>query len=202
MSEIIDFPTLAPNSMDLDLSYNVKEFMSPFSRVSSQYEYASPFWVASLSYDTLDNGLNKRNEIDEIMAFLWSLKQSINHFLMPVFYKKGIQYQGKPIVEGDNQTGNILLTSGWYPRRLVLSRGDYFQVGNELKFIVEDCISTDAGVCVLKFLPELRVIPQDGDNLTLNKPKGLFKLSTDSNTSFSLSKGVEGSIGFDVEEVV
>lgn len=65
---------------------------------------------------------------------------------------------------------------GWTPSTLVLNKGDWIQIGDELKRITADVWSDLAGAARLEIAPLLRASYPSGTPLVVARPMGVFRL--------------------------
>lgn len=95
---------------------------------------------------------------------------------------------GAPQVDGDGQSGRVLVTKGWNPNiEGVLLAGDRFQLGNYLYSVLRSVNSTGAGIATLDIFPALRSSPTDGQTIITHNPKGLFRLSSNSSGLYGVN---------------
>ncbi|MEG3640682.1 hypothetical protein [Magnetococcus sp. PR-3] len=90
---------------------------------------------------------------------------------------------GLPIVEGAEQVGFTLNTTGWNPSIAgILKAGDLIQVGQgsltRLYQLTADAASNSNGQASLSIWPRLRESPSDGVALTIHACKGTFYLDS------------------------
>lgn len=197
---IIEWPSkVIPNAMSINLVHNSIGFTSPYNQSMMTHKLPGARWRASLSFNTLDD-FNGVDEISRLQAFLWSLEGINGRFLMWDFTKPGMPEKGSPVVNGPNQYGGLLNTRGWRPNSLVIPAGRYFSINNELKFATKDLYSNSLGICTLEFTPWIRIPPADGDVITTDKPKGMFRLVDNDQGNFNLTPGLEASITIEVVE--
>ncbi|EBA3774827.1 hypothetical protein AUR71_25765, partial [Salmonella enterica] len=107
---------------------------------------------------------------------------------------------GSPVVNGANQTGTELQMSGWTPGVVVLERGDYITVNDELKMVTADVTSTSTGTATVTFAPMLRWSPPDGAAIEVAKPYGIFKLKDNQQGAGNRVPGVFTSYTLELEE--
>lgn len=197
---IVTFPPeVLPSSMSVNLVSNTKIYESNFNRDTTTHRFKGERWQMTLNFDNIDNFSVR--QIDIMQSFLWGLNGANGRFYMGDFSKQGVATRGAPVVQGANQSGKLLVTSGWTPNTLVIPRGKYFQVGTELKFATEDLYSDSQGGSTLKFTPSLRTSPANGAAIITENPVGVFRLVDDSQGSFNLSAGLEGTVSIEVVEV-
>ncbi|WP_338383607.1 hypothetical protein [Yersinia pseudotuberculosis] len=110
------------------------------------------------------------------------------------FARGGRAPAGTPIVSVAEQRGKLLSTRGWLPERLVLQRGDYITVNDELKKVTQDVRSDISGQAVIRISPQLRWPPVAGAPIECRKPTGVFRLSDENQGSFSRVPGIFHSV--------
>ncbi len=192
---LVEYPmSIIPNSMTLNLRANTKTFTSSFNNSRLTAKFPGKHWVASLSFSNL-----YPREVAELKSFLWSLDGADGRFYMPLFDNTGAPARGTPVALGPDQTGGLLSTNGWTPNTVVLKRGDYFEINNELKMVTSDVVSSSTGQATFEFTPWLRTAAQTGDAITTLNPKGMFMLTDDSQGEIDFDPGF-GSVSFEVVE--
>lgn len=203
--QLISMPTSACiGSAVIGLNYIVGRTESPFTFEDQSYKWQGERWEIRFDMPPFNN----RAIFSDWASFALKLKGSFNRFLFtPPLGKnpRGIA-TGTPVVDGNNQTGNVLLTSGWtVSTNNILRKGDYFQVGtgmnSRLHMIVEDINSDSFGNATLSFEPALRYSPTDNSAITVNNPAGVFRMVSNVPT-WSETPGPLYRISFDAVEVV
>jgi len=90
-------------------------------------------------------------------------------------------------VAGANQTGDTLITSNWTPDQSeLLIPGDYFQVGNELKKVVEHVPTNGAGEATIVFTPIIRRSPADLASIITTNPAFVAMLADDNQAAWDV----------------
>jgi hypothetical protein len=152
-------------------------FISASNQATQRIELAGARWIA-----TYNLTLHKRAEIAELQAFLIKLRGQANTFYgydPDAKTPRGVA-TGSPKVNGSSQTGTTLITDGWTASTTnILRIGDYIQVNNELKQIVQDVNSDSGGNATLTFEPPLRFSPADDDDITTSQASAIMRLSSD-----------------------
>jgi len=176
MAEIYEWPTnLLPSKCNLRLKSNKKQFTSPFNGSTQEVFYPGSRWMMDLTFDNLDD-----YEARELETILYQMDNG-GAVKVPDFGRFGTNQTGIKVFSG-GQTGNVLITSGWAPNQLdCVRKGEYFEVGGELKFILKTTSSDSAGRCAIEFAPMLRNSPQSGDPVEFQRPCGYFRLDQDEN---------------------
>lgn len=187
-----------PNSISINLTSNSRNFNSSFNNSVSSHRFPGSMWMMSLNFDSLDNfGVR---EIDILQSFLWSLDGVDGRFYARDFSKPGIGEKGTPTVNGNDQYGGLLSTKGWLPNQLVIPRGKYFSVNDELKYSTQDIWSNDGGIATLTFTPWLRNPPKNNDAIITSNPRGIFRLADNDQGMFDLTPGLEGTTSIEIVE--
>lgn len=201
MAGIVDFPDgIVPNSISgLVLRANNLIYTSPYNNSVDTHGLMGDRWMMTLVFDTIDD-MNGVDEIARLQSFIWSLGGVRGRFMMRMFGRRGRPSRGQPKVSGQNQMGELLTTDGWQPNVKVLTMGDYIQVGNELKFVKEDCWSSSVGTANVRFCPPLRKAPDDNTVIITENPRGLFRVADDDQGKFDLTAGLNGSVSIDIVE--
>lgn len=95
-------------------------------------------------------------------SFLAELRGRANTFRLPIpaagvplSLYAGLQGQ----VSSAGVLGTSVPTSGWSPNAVVFRRGDYFNIGDELKMATADVTANGSGVATIYFEPSLRAAP-------------------------------------------
>lgn len=95
---------------------------------------------------------------------------------------------GNGVVNAADQAGTTLTTSGWTPNQAeLLAPGDYFQVGIELKQIVETIPVNAAGEATLVFTPPLRTSPAHGAAIITANPVCIMMQADNSQGAHDIS---------------
>ena len=167
--------TISPKSARFGLVTNTRSFVSPLSGAVQTTAMSGARWTATYSYPPMTHA-----EAGEFLAFLISLQGSENRFNAwdPLHKLKGNRGTptGTPLVDGASQTGTTLATDGWSASTLVLKKGDYFVVNNELKMITAD------GNLTINFEPALRASPSNNAALTISSCTAVMMLVDDNQT--------------------
>lgn len=203
--ELINMPSsFCVSSVTMTMERVVGVTTSPFTLGEQAFRWPGERWSASVNMPPITN----RKWAGEWQAFFMSLKGRYNNFLMgdPAAKTPLGSAGGNPIVDGQNQSGNNLVTSGWpVSTQGVLLKGDFIQVGSglnsRLHMIVDNIDSDSSGNATLVIEPALRGSPADGSPIVYNEPKGVFRLK-DNNFTYSVRPGKVWSINFECVEVL
>ena len=197
---MVDFPSIRPTSSRWRLVTNTQTHISPLSGKQQTLELPGAKWEAELTFANLsvENGR-------EIFGFLASLRGPSITFNLhdhSLEAPRGIG-TGTPLVNGADQTGNTLITDGWTISQTgIMKRGDYFQVGTELKMITADADSDGSGNATLTFESPLRAAPSNNATITVASPKALMMLKDDKQTQVVLSSPTFHSLRLNCVEVI
>lgn len=118
----------------------------------------------------------------EMRAFLMELAGQTNSFRLPVPGAKYplSNYVGvEGLVNGANVTGKSVPTDGWAINTPIVRRGEYFNIGDELKVATASIASNGAGAAVLSFEPPLRAKPADNAQIKVREPFVLLAADDD-----------------------
>ncbi|EBF6817825.1 hypothetical protein NN749_000802 [Salmonella enterica] len=186
---------VCPASLTWRPESNTKTFRSPFNGASQTVRYPGTRWVCSLTFNNLSDDKSRR--LDSLIA---ELDGEYGRVKIHDWGRGGRTPAGSPVVNGANQTGTELQTSGWAPGVVVLERGDYITVNDELKIVTADVTSTSTGTATVTFAPMLRWSPPDGAAVEVAKPYGIFKLKDNQQGAGNRVPGVFTSYTLELEE--
>lgn len=158
----------------------VGQNISPFTATQQTYKYQGQYWEADITLRPMT-----RDEAEYWISFLLKLNGAYGTFLLGDpngAVPRGVA-TGTPVVNGANQTGNELVTDGWTTSTTgILKAGDYIQLGtgstSRLYKVLDDVNSDGSGNATLTIYPDLRTSPADNETITVNSPKGVFRLSS------------------------
>lgn len=176
---------------------------SPFTAKQQVYKYTGQFWEAEVSLPPM-----KRADAEYWISFLLKLNGSYGTFLLGDpngGTARGVA-TGTPLVKGDGQTGNELITDGWTPSQTgILKAGDYIQLGSgataRLYKVLDDVNSDSGGNATLTLWPDLRTAPSDNAAITVSNPKGNFRLVS-SDQSWSIDEAAFYGLTFAAREAL
>jgi hypothetical protein len=177
---VIDIPNFRPAKMTVGISSNSKVFKSTFNNSSSAITFAGSYFTANLSYDDMTYGSGAWvDEAAEMEAFICELNGKSGIAKIPMFHRPGAEAKGNPVVSASGELGGLLSTSGWTPNELVLTRGQYITINNELKMVMVNLTSDASGLATIEFVPWLRKSPDIGEPVITKNPYGIFRLTSD-----------------------
>ena len=171
MGQVYEWPEgLTPSTFAIKLRSNTKQFSSPLNQSSQDAHFPGSSWQVTMSFEQLDD-----EESRDLESILFSL-DSGGKVRIPDFGRSGTNRTGVTVF-GNAQTGGSLVTQGWPPNVVnVLKKGEYLEVGQELKFVLENVSSDEAGRATIKISPWLRGSYASGQPVNVSSPCGYFKL--------------------------
>ncbi len=180
--------------------------MSPFTYKQQVVVHPGQRWEAEISLPPM-----KRSDAEAWVGWLLSLRGRSGTFLL------GDPLATSPIghggdsgtgikVEGGSQTGDSLNIDGCTANQATwLAAGDYIQLGSgsssQLYKVTQTASSDSAGNATLQIWPELRSSPADNATVTVNSPKGLFRLATNE-VNWSINEASVFGVTFPAVEVI
>ncbi|HEM8303989.1 MULTISPECIES: hypothetical protein [Providencia] len=188
---------VAPSTMSWQLFSNSQTFTSVFTGSEQTVRFPGSHWRCTLTFNNLTE--NTSRELEVLMAQLdgESGRVKISNWVRP-----GLLNKGEPTVSVANQTGAILQTKGWLANSIVLRKGDYITVSNELKMITDNVISDKSGGAVIPISPILRRSPAVNEKIETVRPYGIFKLTSNDQGSFQYRPGVFSSVTINLKEAL
>ncbi|MBQ0327033.1 hypothetical protein J9231_04115 [Providencia rettgeri] len=188
---------VAPSTMSWQLFSNSQTFTSVFTGSEQTVHFPGSHWRCTLTFNNLTE--NTSRELEVLMAQLdgESGRVKISNWVRP-----GLLNKGEPTVSVANQTGAILQTKGWLANSIVLRKGDYITVSNELKMITDNVISDKSGGAVIPISPILRRSPAVNEKIETVRPYGIFKLTSNDQGSFQYRPGVFSSVTINLKEAL
>ncbi|MBC2731384.1 hypothetical protein [Thiobacillus sp.] len=150
--------------------------VSPFSGAQQVYRHQGQFWQADITMPSM-----YRAEAAPWIAAMLQLNGRYGTFRLgdashqtPTGVATGI-----PLVNGAGQTGQSLVTDGWTAGVTgILKQGDYIEVASRLYMVMVDADSDGSGNATLDIWPRLRVATLDNEAITVNSPRGIFRLAS------------------------
>ena len=186
---------ISPSSIEWELEQNSFVFTS-FTNVSQAVPIPNARWRGSMLFDIVDQG-----ELIDLELFIDQLEGRAGRFC--VFNPAYPTYPevGTPNVNQAMQTGKLLTVQGWLPNRLVMRKGQFFNIGNELKRCVADTYSDATGLAALRFYPPIRVTPALNAPINTSSPFMLASLDRDSNPT-STDENLNSDIRLNFTEAI
>lgn len=170
------FPAIDIREFRLDLNENKALSESIFNRKRQVVSLAGGTgdrWEGVLSTPILESA-NTRT----MMNFLVKVGIYGRFTLAHPDYSGPASGETSGLVQGASQSGTSLVVDGVTASTLILSEGEFFQVGDEFKRMTADATSNASGVVTLNFKPALRVSPADNATVTFTSPKLLLELTS------------------------
>lgn len=177
--------------------------MSPFTYRQQVVVHPGQRWEAEISLPPM-----KRADAEQWVGWLLSLRGRVGTFLLgdPLASSPIGEGGGTPIVRGADQTGDSITIDGCTANQSKwLARGDYIQLGSgassQLYKVTQDATTDSFGATTLEIWPELRSSPTDNSTVTVDAPKGLFRLSTNE-INWSINEASVFGVTFPAVEVI
>lgn len=198
MALVTEWPKeIVPSSMSWYLVSNSKTFVSTFNGSSQTVRFPGSRWHCTLTFNNLVEKLSRQLE-----ALTAELDGESGRVKISNWIRKGLPDIGEPIVSVAGQTGRILQTKGWKPNSVVIRKGDYLTVNNELKMITTDVQSDASGNAAISISPALRYSPQVNEKIETLSPFGIFKLTSNDQGKFNFRPGVFTNVTLEFEEAL
>lgn len=178
-ASIIAFPkTPGIRQISWTMNDSVAIARSPYTGATQTQVWPGGDWWEA------DVALPQMNQHNEAVwsAFLAELRGMANVFYLgdPLRPHPCGLPQGNPVVDGvNNAMSQTLHTRGWKVNsfRLLLP-GDLLQIGYRLHKVLDVVNSDASGKADISIWPSIREATTDGQQVILNNPQGLFRLST------------------------
>ena len=179
---------------------------SPFTFAQQVVKHQGERWRASISLPPM-----KRVDAENWIAFLLTLRGQYGTFLLgdpngTAPRGSAATTAGTPVVNGASQTGEDLNIDG-LPTSVTgyLLAGDYIQLGSgpssSLYKVLTQVNTNASGQATLTIWPSLTTAPADGDTITLNNTKSVFRLSSNT-ASWEINNISSYGITFDCVEAL
>jgi hypothetical protein len=183
---LVAFPkSIGMNAMTFDATDAVATVVSPFTGQTQTYSWPG----ADLMTGQVTVPPLTRSQAAEWVSFLLELRGMQNAFQLgdPSYTGPAGLVGGDPVVDNtvtvNAVASQVLHTRGWTPSRYrVLMPGDYIQVGYRLHRVLDQVNADSTGTAAISVWPSLRDAPTDGQQIILNKPKGLWRLASNKRT--------------------
>ncbi|GAB3021755.1 hypothetical protein [Bowmanella dokdonensis] len=160
---ILDLPSSKkPYQVSFGLTSMSEAKDNPFNPNVQVYE-GDEYWEGEIEWRNLT-----LTQARELRVFVHRLRGPSGQFwFKDIRHVNQSAWAGSPVVDGSNQDGIELAVRGLTAGQ-ILPAGDRFQVGDFLYELMEDGLVDGTGRVVLSILPELRLIPANGQALNLN----------------------------------
>jgi hypothetical protein len=151
---------------------------SPWSGVQQVQLNQGQLWAFSVDYPPMSE-----DHAREWSGVLAQLNGRFGTFLFgdPRWKSPRGSWAGAPVVNGSGQSGQTLAMNG-FTVGATGRAGDYFQHGSgsasRLYKVTQDFVADGAGEAQVEIWPRIRISPTGGDSLTLQSPKGVFRLAS------------------------
>lgn len=168
-----NFPDIPRTRSGFKIQPATRLIRSPYNQVEEIWEEPGDMWQARLGFSFLTKA-----EARLLRSTLTGLRGHVGTlFIHDTAHSNEGSWNGVPVVDGMDEYGVTLNVRNFAVSQVVAKRGDRFQLNNRLHELTEDVLSDGTGRALLKFQPEIKTIPVDGDPLISEDPKGLFRLS-------------------------
>lgn len=196
---VLTFPTIFPQNESWSFVSKTQTFKSDLTGKEQHAELPGSYWSASLTFSKLSRPNGRA-----LAAFVSSLKGKAGRCYITPYEARTVLGNplGAPVVNGADQTGGALITSGWASSVEVLKAGDYFEVNGELKLVTQDVVSSAVGSATINFVPDLRTAPVDTAPISTTNPRSIMRLANDSQASWQLSQDKYYSINLQFIEAI
>lgn len=191
-------------NVTMNLTRVVGVTFSPFTLEEQAFKWPGESWSMEFAMPPfVDRGI-----AEDWVSFALSLEGKYGRFLAgdpSAKQPRGVA-TGSPVIDGSNQTGKILSTTGWTANTTgIMLKGDYFQTGtglaSKLYKLAADANSDALGNANLSLVNTLKNSPPDGEAIIVNNPRGVFRL-LDNAYSWSVSPGGIYRLNFSAVEVI
>lgn len=107
-------------------------------------------------------------------SFIAQARGSVNDFRIPAFPRDQTSLTNTVTVQGANQTGRSIITTGWPNSTTVLLAGDYITINDQLLQLTANVVSNASGVATVSFDPPIRAAPTNGSSVVYKRPTALM----------------------------
>jgi hypothetical protein len=185
---VLTFPEIVPDAFTWAWEDNVQSFESDLTRAIQHARMAGGRWRGALSYTNRDE---MQDNIYAFKAFLMRLGGPSGRFsIAPPDLKQRGSRAGTGVVATAAKGATTITTTGWVASQGALFKaGDYIQIGDELKMIVQDAASNGSGAATLVIAPAMRKAYATGTQIITNKPKAVCYLESPDQVSWQISTG-------------
>lgn len=171
---MIDLRTelIAPDSAKSDVLNNVGVAQSPFTGGIQVTELAGARWQLTFSYESLSASHGRK-----LKAIKHKLRggAEVAHVRDLSYIPRRSVQLGNPTVNGADQSGTILNTTGWTPNAKILETGDqlsYLSTDGfyRMHIVTEDVTADATGNANVQILPPMRNPPVNGTEIDSINP--------------------------------
>lgn len=200
----ITYPLSFPNAniarVSISAASAVTASKSSFSYVTQVQRFSGQIWFAEVSLPIMN-----REQIEDWSAFILKLNGKEGTFLLSDPSKatpRGLA-TGTPLVKGAGQTGNSLITDGWTAGQTnILKTGDLIGIGQRMYTVLSNVNSNGSGEATFDIWPRLRSSPADNAPITTSNCSTIFRLSSNSNSVYSVNADKNYGLSFSAEEAL
>lgn len=207
----ITYPLLLPTTIgiaqiELTAVNAVALSRSPFTFDSQVHAYSGQMWQADISLPPVHKEL-----AESWVTFLLSLRGQYGTFLLGDPNNAAPRGTanlgvGTPVVDGTQSITDTVSISGLPSNRQnYLYAGDYVQFGSgstaTLHKVLTNVSTTNGGKATLDLWPKTRRTLNNSEAVTINNPKGLFRLSSNQ-ISWSINDASRYGITFGATEAI
>ncbi len=176
----IDFPTEPGlTGVEFTMARQTPIAQSPFTGAEQRNNLIYSTWLLA---GRVPDMTGDEAAVRDWRAFLMELRGQFGTFsiVVPGNDDPSTGYSGAiGTVDGAGQVGTSIVTEGWDNGAEILNRGDYFNLGEELKMCTSSISSGVAGTAIIDFEPEIKVPPANGSDVIINSPTIIMRLQED-----------------------
>lgn len=199
----LTFPSTGLKKATMALARRTSVATSPFTGTEQRSEW--PFSLWSVTGAVIEIGLEDDSEVRDWRAFILELHGQAGTFRMPVPGIDGPSsgydvVSGQGLVDTADQIGESVTTKNWQVSTLILNRGDYFMIGDELKMCMQTATSDVSGNLTLVFEPAMHKATTLDQVVTLANPNAIMRMITDS-TQWAVRGPMIHTFSFEAVEV-
>jgi hypothetical protein len=85
-------------------------------------------------------------------------------------------FVGTARIVGSDQFGGSVNSDGWEPGELILKKGQWLKIGDQLNRVSADIVSDSSGVAALPLDVPQRAAPADNTVINYTNPSGVFRI--------------------------
>lgn len=200
----ITYPLTMPTSpiarVNISTASAVQVSRSSFSYASQIQRFSGQLWLGEVTLAPM-----QRESAEAWVSFLLKLngREGTFNLLDPSKATPRGSVPGTPLVKGGGQTGNSLITDGWTAGQSnILRYGDLIQIGQRTYCVLDDVNSNGSGEATFDIWPRLRESPSDNASIITSNCTILSRLSSNSNSLYSVDNAMIYGISFSAEEAV